>query len=85
MFRWIPLHMTGKTRAFYIPQYTEEAMNFTIFLIPHQLVVFSMSSKIYGENVNTYVTNNPAFLESMKDTMTDFFDRSVPYIFKIQV
>ena len=81
MLKWMPLHMTGKTRAFYIPQYTDEPLSFTLFLIPNHLVVFNISSRIYSKSTETYVTNDKAFLSGIKNVLQDFFDKSMP-IFK---
>jgi len=75
---WIRLHMTGMTRALYIPNYVEGSPMFSFFLIPDHLAIFSMYSNEYSKDLITYLTNDATFLESIKDVIQDFFDKSIP-------
>lgn len=81
MLKWLPLHMTGKTRAFYIPRYTDNPIGLTMFLIPNHLTIFNMSSKTYNKGINTLLTNDCTFLESVNGVLQEYFDKSIP-IFK---
>ena len=88
ILKWMPLHMTGKTHAFYIPKYTDEPLKYTVFLVPNQMAVFNISSTVQSKVLNTYLTNDASILDNLQNILQAFFDVSIPifkqYTFKLK-
>ena len=75
---WLPLHLTGKTADYYIPNYTDDPIHYTYFLIPGQLVLIGSSSKNYTKNIDTWITNDEKVLSNSSKIMQEYLNRSKP-------
>ncbi len=76
LFCWIPIHLVGDARAYYIPQYLTPDIKETIFLAEGKVVIIGISSDRYTKKSITYLTTNKAILQNCSDILQDIFSTS---------
>lgn len=76
LFCWLPIHLVGDARAYYIPQYLTPDIKETIFLAEDQVVIIGISSDRYTKKSVTYLTTNKAILQNCSAILQDIFSTS---------
>lgn len=66
MITWMPLHMTGRTTAYFIPKYKDEELVYTYFLIKDHLALYNWSTRQPSREMNTYITHEPQFVKDIE-------------------
>ncbi len=77
LINWLPVHMTGRTEAFFIPHYKEEKLRHTYILLKDQIAVYNRRLAASEKTVNTFITYDTPLVKDVENIMTDFFGRSV--------
>jgi hypothetical protein len=57
--QWLPLHLTGKTIAYYYPEYSNSIFKPSISLIRNHAVMTGMTVDGYSETLFTYYSSDP--------------------------
>ncbi len=76
IIRWVPLHLTGQTKAYYIPKYSDELVEYTYFLVRNHMVLRGLSSVHYVKGVQTWVTDAPQELEAIEGILQELLDKA---------
>ena len=76
LFCWLPIHLVGDARAYYIPQYLTPDIKETIFLAEDKVVIIGISSDRYTKKSVTYLTANKAVLQNCSAILQDIFSTS---------
>ncbi len=76
IIRWVPLHLTRQTKAYYIPKYSDEPIKYTYFLVRNHMAVIGASSVKYGKGIQTWITNDEQALESVDYILQELLDRA---------
>ena len=66
MLTWMPMHMTGKTTAYFIPKYKDEELVFTYYLVKDHLALYSWSTRQLTREMNTYITHEPQYVKDIE-------------------
>lgn len=74
---WMPMHMTGRTTAFFIPRYKDEQMAYTYYLIKDHLALYNWSSRQTPRELNTYLTHEPALIKDTEMMLNSFLAESI--------
>jgi transcriptional regulator with XRE-family HTH domain len=83
LINWLPVHMTGRTEAFFIPHYKEEKLRHTYILLKDQIAVYDRRLASSDKSVNTFITYDAPMVKDVENIMTDFFGRSIKIFRKI--
>ena len=73
MLTWLPMHMTGRTQAYFIPRYKYEQLGYTYFLLKDHLAVYNWSPKMNQGDVNTYITHEKQMIKDIEVMMEEYF------------
>ncbi len=76
MFTWMPMHMTGRTTAYFIPKYKDEQLVYTYFLIKDNLALYNWSSRQPSREINTYITHEPLLVKDIELMLQSHFTES---------
>jgi hypothetical protein len=76
MLTWSPMHMTGRTTAYFIPRNKDEQLVHTYFLVKDHLALYNWSTKLSAREMNTYITHEPQFVKDIELNLQCFFDES---------
>ncbi len=66
MLTWMPMHMTGRTTAYFIPKYKDEELVCTYFLIKDHLALYNWATRQPTRDINTYITHEPMFIRDIE-------------------
>lgn len=76
MFTWMPMHMTGRTTAFFIPKYKDEEMVYSYFLLKDHLAMYNWSTRQAAREMNTYITHEAQFVKDIEVILQCHFNES---------
>jgi hypothetical protein len=76
MLTWMPMHMTGRTTAYFIPKYKDEELVYTYFLIKDHLALYNWSTRQPTREMNTYITHEPQFIKDIEVMLQSHFSES---------
>ena len=76
MFTWVPMHMTGRTTAYFIPKYKDEQLIYTYFLVKDHLALYNWSTKQSTRELSTYITHDPPFVKDVEVILQCHLDES---------
>ena len=76
MLTWAPMHMTGRTTAYFIPKYKDEQLVYTYFLVKDHLALYNWSTKQSVREISTYITHEPQFVKDIEVILQCHFDES---------
>ncbi len=76
IFTWAPMHITGRTTAYFIPKYKDEQLVYTFFVVKDHLALYNWSTKQSVREINTYITHEPQFVKDVEVMMQCYFDES---------
>ena len=76
MLTWMPMHMTGRTTAYFIPKYKDEELVYTYYLIKDHLALYSWSSRQLVREMNTYITHEPQLVKDFEVILQSHFSES---------
>jgi hypothetical protein len=76
MITWMPMHMTGRTTAYFIPKYKDEELVYTYFLIKDHLALYNWSTRQSTRDMNTYLTHEPQFVKDVEVMLQSHFSES---------
>lgn len=82
LLKWLPLHMTGLTKPYYLPQYWESDTKNTYFLVKDKLFLSSVSVESVTKEVNTLVFTDPRVLKDNYDMLKSHFQSATPLFTK---
>lgn len=77
MLTWMPMHMTGRTIAYFIPKYKDEEVVYTYFLIRDHLALYNWSTRQPTREMNTYITHEPQFVKDIEVMLQSLFNESM--------
>lgn len=63
LFKWLPLHMTGQTFPYYVPQYLNIPIKTTLFLLRGKVLLFSFSVDGTTQMLKTFVFTDDEILQ----------------------
>ncbi|MCF0120704.1 MAG: hypothetical protein HUJ65_03615 [Oscillospiraceae bacterium] len=66
LLAWLPMHLTGKSTAYFIPKYKDEPIAFTYNLIRGHLALFNWSSPQQTDELNTYLSHEPKVVRDIE-------------------
>jgi hypothetical protein len=72
---WMPIHMTGKTSAYFIPKYKDTQLTHSYFLIKDHMAVYNWSPH-QSNDINTYITHEPQMVKDIEILLQHYFDAS---------
>lgn len=75
---WAPIHLSGKTIDYYIPDYSDEHIFHTYFIIPGHLALYSSSSGNYTKSPDTWMTNDKYMLKNIENIIKEYLNKSQP-------
>jgi transcriptional regulator with XRE-family HTH domain len=78
IINWLPIHLTGKSVDYFIPDYSDDPIRYTYLLVPGHIVLLGMSSKNYTRSPNTWVTNDPDMVKTVTELLRENINRSKP-------
>ncbi|MCL1896257.1 MAG: hypothetical protein FWG03_06915, partial [Clostridiales bacterium] len=78
LITWLPIHLTGKTVDYYIPNYADDPVNYTYILMPGQLAITGSSSAHYSKHLDSWVTNDEHILKNTAQIVQEYINRSRP-------
>jgi predicted transcriptional regulator len=61
--QWLPLHLTGKTRAFYYPEYSNSLFKPSISILRNQAVMSGMTVVDFSNVLYTYYSSSPCLVK----------------------
>jgi hypothetical protein len=76
MLTWMPMHMTGRTTAYFIPKYKDEELVYTYYLIKDHLALYSWSTRQTSREMSTYITHEPQFVKDIEVILQSHFGES---------
>lgn len=76
MFTWMPMHMSGRTTAYFIPKYKDEELVYTYFLIKDHLALYNWSTRQPTRELNTYITHEPLIVKDVEVMLQSHFSES---------
>lgn len=76
MLTWMPMHITGRTTAYFIPKYKDEQLVYTYFLIKDHLALYNWSTRQPSRDTNTYITHEPLFVKDIEVMLQSHFSES---------
>lgn len=76
MLIWMPLHMTGKTKAYFIPMYKYEQLAYTYLLIKDHMALYNWTPKQQKKELNTYITHETQLVKDIEVMLESYFDIS---------
>jgi hypothetical protein len=86
MLTWMPMHMTGRTIAYFVPKYRDEQLVYTYYLIRDHLALYNWSTKQATRELNTYITHEPLFVKDIEIMLQNHFNESTrifePYYYE---
>lgn len=81
MLTWMPMLMTGRASAYFVPKYKDEQLAYTYMLIRDHMALYNWSQKQQTGDLNTYITHESRFVRDIEVMMNSYFNESTP-IFK---
>jgi hypothetical protein len=76
MITWMPMHMTGRTTAYFIPKYKDEELVYTYYLIKDHLALYNWSTRQSTRELNTYITHEPQVVKDIEVMLQSHFSES---------
>jgi hypothetical protein len=76
MFTWMPMHMTGRTTAYFIPKYKDEELVYTYFLLKDHLAIYNWTTRQTTREMNTYITHELPFIKDIEVILQCHFNES---------
>lgn len=76
MFTWMPMHITGRTTAYFIPKYKDEDLVYTYFLLKDHLTIYNWTTRQSTRDLNTYITHEPQFVRDIEVLLQCHFNES---------
>lgn len=73
---WMPMHMTGRTTAFFLPRYKDEQLAYTFYLIKDHLALYNWSSRQASRELNTYITHEAELIQDIETMLESQFSES---------
>lgn len=78
LFKWLPLHITGKTNPFYLPHYWESDIKLTLYLLKDHLLLLGVSVESISSDITTYAFTDPHILKESFHVLQSFFQNATP-------
>ncbi len=85
LFKWLPLHMTGKTNPFYVPHYWESDIKLTMYLLKDHLLLLGASVESVSSEITTYAFTDPHILKEAFNILQSFFQTATPLFDKYRL
>ncbi|MDR3364958.1 MAG: helix-turn-helix domain-containing protein [Clostridiales Family XIII bacterium] len=79
--KWLPIHLTGHTVDYFIPNYVDDPVVYTYILIPGHLALIGASSRTYTKRLDTWITNDRHVLSNIEKIIQENLNRARP-VFK---
>ncbi len=76
MLTWVPMHITGRTTAYFIPKYKDEQLVYTYFLVKDQLALYNWTTRQSAREMNTYISHEPQVVKDVEVMLQCQFDES---------
>ena len=76
LLTWMPMHMTGRTAAYFIPRYKDEQLAYTYFLIKDHLALFNWAPIEPRQELNTYLAHEPGLVKKFELVLESHFAES---------
>ena len=71
LYSWLQVHVTGKTIAHYIPDYSNDMIRYSFIIVPGRIVYFGISSANYGKELETWLSNDVYLLDTITKIMKE--------------
>ena len=76
LLTWMPMHMTGRTIAYFIPRYKDEQLAYTYYLIKGHLALFNWAPIEPQQELNTYLAHEPGLVKKFELVLESHFAES---------
>ena len=76
LLTWMPLHMTGRTTAYFVPKNKDEELLYTFYLIKDHLALYNWSTRQPMRELNTYITHEAQFVKDIEVILQNHFAQS---------
>lgn len=78
ILHWVPIHLTGKTRALYIPEYTDSPIKTSVTILKGKSVMFGISSDSQSSMLTTYYSTDMPVVNKAEEYFDSLRAGSIP-------
>jgi hypothetical protein len=81
--QWLPLHLTGKTKAFYYPTYSNSIFKPSLSILRNQVAMFGMTVLNLSDTLYTYYSSAPSLVKHFELLFEGLLANSRPLFEKV--
>lgn len=78
LMHWIPLHLTRRTEAYYLPDYTDSTLRTSITVLRGRAAIAGVSADGFDGEMASYYTTDPGAVKRMENCFFALRQNSVP-------
>lgn len=78
LIKWLPLHMTGNTVSYYYPQFMDNPIKTTLYILKDHTVISGITSEGFTKTVYTFMCFDPIALQQSQHVFQSLLASSLP-------